>query len=633
MDTFLPFYDYYMTSETNLGKIESYLTIESVGGAEWSPNGDKITFISDKQGHFDIYEIDVQDSTPSVPTLIVHADDRSTCPRYLSDHTLLFLQDRGGDENFQPMLRDEAGNIHSLSIDSNAKYNLAVQTNHYVYFSANLEDKATFTLYRQRIPLLSHQPEKLYHPEKGYFNIEAVSPDDSYVIFSEFISIEHINLFALQISTGKVHHLSRLVEQKEKVPSAHWTAFDFIDPTTLLVGTNHRSEFLQLGLLTISGEYIPLLDQDPRFEHDISQVIWNDQAKQIIFTINDEGYTRLFQAALRNHQLNSIEAIELPLKGRIGAGDSRSFTTALSFSPSKDRITMTLASPNRPPNLWLLDFSSKQWKKLVEIDLRGLEMAQFVDAQLHHFTSSDNLQIPYFEYLPKIEAPRQGFPCIIIIHGGPESQTTAGFGNLIQFYVSAGFAVVLPNIRGSTGYGKTYERLDNIEKRLDAIRDIAELAHRLKNHSKDIDGDRLVIYGGSYGGFATLSAITEYPSLWKAAVDLYGVSNYVTFLQNTAAWRRELREVEYGYLKRDRKVLERISPINYIDQIQCPLFLVGGDNDERVPITETLQIYQQLKDKIPVELMHFADEGHGITKFSNRLQLYPAILNWLKKFV
>jgi dipeptidyl aminopeptidase/acylaminoacyl peptidase len=230
--------------------------------------------------------------------------------------------------------------------------------------------------------------------------------------------------------------------------------------------------------------------------------------------------------------------------------------------------------------------------------------------------------------------PTGGWPALLIIHGGPEAQIRPDFSPIIQFYLSSGFAVITPNIRGSAGYGRTYLDLDNIEKRLDSIKDIRHLALHLKNEDADIDGNRLVIYGGSYGGFAVLSAMTEHPQLWKAGVDIVGISNFVTFLKNTAAWRRSLREAEYGSLEHDLETLEKVSPIHKIDKISAPLFIIQGDNDERVPLSESIQMYEKLKEKgLPVKMLRFADEGHGLAKLKNRIEAYSEVVNWLKEIV
>jgi dipeptidyl aminopeptidase/acylaminoacyl peptidase len=208
------------------------------------------------------------------------------------------------------------------------------------------------------------------------------------------------------------------------------------------------------------------------------------------------------------------------------------------------------------------------------------------------------------------------------------------FNPVIQFYLSSGYALVTPNIRGSAGYGRTYLDLDNVEKRLESIMDIKHLALHIKSKDDEIDGGRLVVYGGSYGGFAVLSAMTEHPELWKAGVDIVGISNFVTFLENTAAWRRSLRESEYGSLEHDLDTLIKVSPIHKIERISAPLFIIQGDNDERVPLSESIQMYEKLKEKgLPVKMLRFPDEGHGLAKLKNRITAYSEVVNWLKELV
>lgn len=264
----------------------------------------------------------------------------------------------------------------------------------------------------------------------------------------------------------------------------------------------------------------------------------------------------------------------------------------------------------------------------------GLNPSSFIDAALRSYLSFDGLPVPYFKYIPKGDKPAKGWPAILLIHGGPESQILPDFYPVVQFYLSNGFAVFTPNIRGSSGYGRSYMDADNVGKRLDSIMDIKHLALHIRRNEPEVDGSRLVVYGGSYGGFAVLSAMTEHPDIWKAGVDIVGVSDFVTFLQNTAPWRRKLREGEYGSLDQDIEILKAISPIHKIENISAPLFIIQGDNDERVPLSESLQMYEKLKEKgLEVELMRFADEGHGLAKLENRIKAYSRVVEWLKEIV
>jgi dipeptidyl aminopeptidase/acylaminoacyl peptidase len=251
---------------------------------------------------------------------------------------------------------------------------------------------------------------------------------------------------------------------------------------------------------------------------------------------------------------------------------------------------------------------------------------------LIHYETFDDREIPAFFTLPE-DAPEGETPVIVDIHGGPESQRRPSFSGLTQYYLSRGYAVFEPNVRGSSGYGKAYTHLDDVRKRMDSVKDIRAAVDWLHDQPA-VDPDRVVAYGGSYGGFVVLAALSAYPDLWAAGVDVVGIANFVTFLENTGAWRREHREAEYGSLEDDREFLESISPTSNADQIEAPLFVLHGANDPRVPVGEAEQIVEEVRDHgVPVEKRIFEDEGHGITKLENRIEAYTAVVEFLDEHV
>ncbi len=192
-----------------------------------------------------------------------------------------------------------------------------------------------------------------------------------------------------------------------------------------------------------------------------------------------------------------------------------------------------------------------------------------------------------------------------------------------------GYAVVAPNVRGSSGYGKKYLALDDIKNRMNSVKDL-EYLHKFLEQDNRIDGDKVALMGSSYGGYMTLAGLTFHPELWAAGVDVVGFSNLVSFLENTSSYRRAVREAEYGYLATDRKFLESISPLNFIENIKAPLLIIHGANDPRVPLSEAEQIYNKLKKSgKKVELLVYQDEGHGLKKLKNRLDAYPKIVDFL----
>jgi dipeptidyl aminopeptidase/acylaminoacyl peptidase len=262
----------------------------------------------------------------------------------------------------------------------------------------------------------------------------------------------------------------------------------------------------------------------------------------------------------------------------------------------------------------------------------GIPRDSFVDARVVHYESCDGREIPALFSQPA-DSPADGAPVVVDVHGGPESQRRPGFAPLTQYFCSRGYAVFEPNVRGSSGYGRAYAALDDVEKRMDAVADLAA-GHDWLAARADVDADRIAVKGGSYGGFMVLAAMTEYPERWAAGVDVVGIANFVTFLENTGEWRRELREAEYGSLADDRAFLESISPITNVDRIDAPLFVLHGANDPRVPVGEAEQIADQAREQgVPVEKLIFEDEGHGISKLENRIDAYTAIADFLDTHV
>jgi dipeptidyl aminopeptidase/acylaminoacyl peptidase len=258
----------------------------------------------------------------------------------------------------------------------------------------------------------------------------------------------------------------------------------------------------------------------------------------------------------------------------------------------------------------------------------GLPTSSFVAPTLIRYPSFDERQIPAWFYMPT-QRPATPLPAVVLVHGGPESQSVPAFNFLIQYLLHNGYAVLVPNVRGSTGYGKAYSHLDDGRLRLGAVSDLAHAAYWLRAQP-GIDGARLAVYGGSYGGYMVLAGLTSNPELWAAGVDLVGPSNFVTFLENTSEYRRAHREAEYGSLAHDREFLEATAPINHLDRITAPLLVLHGANDPRVPVSEARQLVDKLQERdIAVELIVFDDEGHGIVKLKNKLVAYPAIVEFL----
>jgi dipeptidyl aminopeptidase/acylaminoacyl peptidase len=342
----------------------------------------------------------------------------------------------------------------------------------------------------------------------------------------------------------------------------------------------------------------------------------------LLVTANVDGLTR----AWLHDPVTAERRREVPLPGVGTAGGFR-------FSRDGAVLHYAFSSSRIPGDAFRYDVATGTTTRLTTSPC-DVDDATFVDPELVRFPSFDGLEVPAFVFRPSGRAAGElgddrRAPVVVMIHGGPESQYRPAFSGLTQYLVAQGFAVVAPNVRGSTGYGKTYEHLDDVHKRLDSVADLAALHDWLATQS-DLDETRAALYGGSYGGYMVLAGLALQPERWAAGVDIVGISSLVTFLENTSPWRRRFREREYGSLEHDRDLLVAASPITHVEHMRAPLLIIHGANDPRVPLSEAEQIHEVLTERgVRCDLLVYADEGHGLAKLSNRIDAYPKVAAFL----
>ncbi|SIT74176.1 prolyl oligopeptidase family serine peptidase [Edaphobacillus lindanitolerans] len=348
---------------------------------------------------------------------------------------------------------------------------------------------------------------------------------------------------------------------------------------------------------------------------DIEEIALSPDGRLLAFTLNEGGISRLgfYSPETGAHEL----ADGLP-GGVIGG---------LSWLTGA-RLLFTQKSPTQPGDIWEyrpMERTAVRHTRLGRSDAAG---PLWAEPELHAFRSFDGLEVPYFFYDQSAEAGR---PAVIWVHGGPEGQSKAEYNPVVQYLVHRGFAVAVPNIRGSLGYGRRYLKLDDADKRLDAVADLAELAGDLAA-SHGVDAAKIGIIGRSYGGFMVLSALTHYPEKWAAGVDVVGMSNLRTFLENTGEWRRYLREAEYGSLAEHSEFFDRTAPMNLTDRIEAPLLVFHGRNDTRVPVSEAEQLVADLESRgREVELVIFENEGHQTERIENHILMHTKTVEFFGK--
>ncbi len=364
---------------------------------------------------------------------------------------------------------------------------------------------------------------------------------------------------------------------------------------------------------------------------NVDGIALDDETGRFVYSRNVEGYTDLTVGEFDADDPTAFETFPEPdLPGGIAGG--------VSFDPDAERFALSTSGDTVNTNVFVVDVETGESERWTSAPTAGIPRETFDESDLVHVESFDELAVPGFLSLPSEDemsepASNDGAPVIVDIHGGPESQRRPSFSSVKQYFLDRGYAYFEPNVRGSAGYGAGYAALDDIEKRMDSVSDIDACVEWLQDHP-EIDPDRIIAKGGSYGGFMVLAALTEYPDRWAAGIDIVGIANFVTFLENTGDWRRELREAEYGSLAEDREFLEEISPTNNIEHIEAPLFVLHGENDPRVPVGEAEQIAEKAEQQgVPVRKLIFEDEGHGFSKLENRIEAYSEIVDFLDEHV
>ncbi len=443
------------------------------------------------------------------------------------------------------------------------------------------------------------------------------SPDDKKILLTEEISINESYLWLVDTATGAKTELTPR-DAKEKI--FYGDAQFSKDGKGVYVTTDKDSEFQRLS-------YFDLETKQPKFmtskiSWDVQQFDLTQDGKRIAFVTDEEGVSVL-------HVVDTATEKEVPLPklpvGVIGA---------LRWHKNGRELGFSLTNARSPGDCYSLDVTTGKVERWTMSE-SAVKTDTFPEAELVRWKSFDGKMISGFLYKPaaKFSGKR---PVLVVIHGGPEGQSQPTFLGRANYYLNEmGIALIVPNVRGSTGYGKTFTLLDNGFKRDDTYKDIDALFDWIASRP-DLDADRIAVTGGSYGGHMTLAVSTFYSDRIRCSVDIVGMSNLVTFLEHTEAYRRDLRRVEYGD-ERDpkmREYLEKIAPMNNIEKIKKPMFVIAGKNDPRVPVTESQQIADALKKQgTPFWLLIAKDEGHGYRKKSNQDFQFYATVEFLRRYL
>jgi dipeptidyl aminopeptidase/acylaminoacyl peptidase len=597
-------------------RLEDYLHSRGASFVDWLPDGGLLVatrFGDADQLHRVAAPLAAREQLTFYrePVTVARAPQSAVAPGFA------FLKDTGGNENAQVYWYDTATRaVRMLSSGKGVNGGLAwSHDGRRVAFHSTARDGVSYDLYIADLPGTA-PPRLVYTGFQKNWSVASWSPDDAKLLIRNFVSANESHLFVLDVATAALTPVAE-GPGPASVSEAQFTP----DGRAIHVITNRDSEFEQLRRIDLATGAVEVLTA--HISWDIDTFDRSDDGRYLAYVANVDGTSKLtiVNVAARSE-------IQPPLPdGRIGR---------IAFDREGRKLAFALESPQSPRDVFVLELDRNSVVRYTKSEAGPVDPLRFVPAELARFPTFDKergkpRQVPAFIYRPKTPGPH---PVLIDIHGGPESQSVPGFSAFTQFLVNEmGFVVIQPNVRGSSGYGKTYLNLDNGEDREDSVKDIGALIVWI-GAQRNLDAKRVFVSGGSYGGYMSLASLVHFGDRLRGGVDVVGISNFVTFLESTSAYRRDLRRPEYGdeRLPRMRAYLQRISPLTNAARINKPLLVVQGLNDPRVPATESQQMVAKIRAR-GGEVWYLAakDEGHGFRKKQNRDFYLKTMVTFLEK--
>lgn len=529
---------------------------------------------------------------------------------------LLVTMSSRGDENFQIYRFDRGSGGATLLTDGRSRNLLGPvrDDGSLLVFASNRRngrDTDLFTLDPRR----PDSARTILQKDGEYWTAEDWSPDGKRLLISRYVSIHESYPAVLDVETGR---LDALVLSEE--PAAYGPMAFTHDGRHVLLASDFASEFRQLYRVELTSaerpRAVPLTQDIP---WDVTDIEVDRAGGQAALATNEDGGSGLYLLAD-----GQPRRVEIPL----------GIVSGLEFTPDGRTLGFTLQRPDAPGDAYSLSVEGGQLVRWTYSEIGGLNPAAFVQPERIAFPSFDGRQIPAYYFRPPAATKDKPAAVLIHIHGGPEGQYRPSFSGTDQFHLlEQGIAVIRPNVRGSSGYGKTYLRLDNAERREDSVRDIGALLDWIARQP-ELDSQRVAVIGASYGGYMVLSSLVHYSDRLRAGVDIVGIASFETFLKNTSPYRQDLRRAEYGD-ERDPRMLavfRRIDPLNNADRIRTALLVAHGRNDPRVPFSEAEQIAPKVRNNgQTVWTVYADDEGHGFQKQANRDYLTAVIAMFLEQ--
>lgn len=593
--------------------IEQFMNTIAVGGASFSPDEKEILFSSDESGIRNVYAVPVAGGKARALTTST-TDTTTSVSFFPNDTRFLYTRDQGGNELHHLYVREKDGSERDLTPGEKLKASFEGWSGDRKSFfvRSNERDPKYFDVYRYDVA--TYERKMIYKNEAGY-GPSAISRDGRWIALEKPISTADNDLFVHDTEKGETKKIS---EHKGR---SEFNATDF-DPSSkwLYFLTNDGSEFQRLRryeLATGKSEDVEKADWD------IWRSWFSETGKYRATIVNEDA-----RSSVRIIDVKSGKTIPLP---KLPSGSN---VNSVRFSPSDRLMAMYVDADRAPSNLYVHDFTSGKTTRLTDTLTKEVDPEDLVDTAVIRFKSFDGMVIPGILYKPHQATAEAKAPAIVMVHGGPGGQARRGYKYSAQFLANHGYVVLDINNRGSSGYGKTFYVADDRKHGREPLWDCVEAKKHLSSLPY-VDGSRVAIMGGSYGGYMVAAALAFQPDVFDVGVNIFGVTNWVRTLQSIPPWWEAGRQSLYdeiGNPETELEMLKAASPLFHADKIKKPLIVIQGANDPRVIKAESDDIVAAVKKNgVPVEYVVFDDEGHGFTKKKNQIAAYGAILTFLNQ--
>src|ERR1043166_140323 len=574
--------------------------VGSAVAPHFSPDGKWVSFISNRSGAPQVWIVPAEGG---YPRMVTNGDDPVTGQEWspASDWIAVTIAPGGGLNTQVYVVKPDGAGMKLLTLGGkdNNGFDAWTDDGKQIAIDSSRDDPARRDSFM--IDVATGQT-RLVAKNPGVGGIDGISRDGSRALLTRLKNRGDNNLYLLDLASGK----DTLITKHDGV--AEFSGEIAPDGRAAYVVTNKDRDLFALGRIKIAADGTPgpieILAE--RADGELDGLRLNKQGTMAALVWDIKGRAELsFYDLVKNKHLPGPK-----LPGELVGG--------LAFSGDGSKLAMNISGAAQPADIWIMDMKTQQFRQITFSPHPGVDLAALVRPELVTFKSFDGLELSGWLYKPKNQ--NGSGPYVISFHGGPEGQERAPFRSDYQALLGQGIGVFAPNVRGSSGFGKKFVNLDNGELRVNGVKDIKACVDYLVNN-RLADPKRIGITGGSYGGYMTMAGLTEYPDLFAAGVDLFGIVNFITFFQHTQPWMAAISKVEYGDPDTQKEMLDKLSPIYKLDRIKAATMVQHGANDTNVPVIEAEQIVKTLKDRgVPVEYILFSDEGHGWRKVPNRIK-------------